>query len=548
MSGLAVNATGGNDTVVNTGTVVGNIDLGAGSNAFNNETGATFIAFNTIDLRDPVAPPAPLAPAGKGGSAEVIPAMAGVIDGPQVLPAEGGTAKGGNQPEVLPALAAGPGPLAAPLPVVAATFSTVDGTGQVILTWLENSDPYTLFATAGTAVDNGLEIDDTLAIDFGIIANDLGIQLTIATDFGQPFLNANERSLGGHMDSAISVGGSGGIGRLMALIGNLQAGEEDTYAAIFDQLNPEPHVAPTYRQLVAAEDFSQQLFSCPGRVSRLEDNCAWARVETASTDRTGDFENYGVEGQTMQFRGGFEHRLDSRWSLAGAVGYDRLDRLHVDGDRAHTEGDGVHAGLGVRRAGPAGDDVGVSLSGGWQWLESERQLNVFQPGVGSSSPETGYLQIEAHAARVFTHEALFLRPALTATYTALRHAGLTETGLDGLGVEVLEETQYIGSITPELGVGATMQDDARGYAAVTFTVGQVFRSDEQLVLPMRLLGSNPAADPAQIATALDDQALRLAAELRVARASGLEVRLGYTAELSDSVHNHTAGINLKMPF
>ena len=629
VSGLAVNATGGNDTVVNTGTVVGNIDLGAGSNAFNNETGATFIAFNTIDLRDPVAPPAPLAPAGKGGSAEVIPAMAGVIDGPQVLPAEGGTAKGGNQPEVLPALAAGPGPLAAPLPVVAATFSnagnfvmglsaprfpldlangdvfgnldddgspqtnllygarvtntvdldghylqtadgnlvfdvafgpyasdvvnvsgntTVDGTGQVILTWLENSDPYTLFATAGTAVDNGLEIDDTLAIDFGIIANDLGIQLTIATDFGQPFLNANERSLGGHMDSAISVGGSGGIGRLMALIGNLQAGEEDTYAAIFDQLNPEPHVAPTYRQLVAAEDFSQQLFSCPGRVSRLEDNCAWARVETASTDRTGDFENYGVEGQTMQFRGGFEHRLDSRWSLAGAVGYDRLDRLHVDGDRAHTEGDGVHAGLGVRRAGPAGDDVGVSLSGGWQWLESERQLNVFQPGVGSSSPETGYLQIEAHAARVFTHEALFLRPALTATYTALRHAGLTETGLDGLGVEVLEETQYIGSITPELGVGATMQDDARGYAAVTFTVGQVFRSDEQLVLPMRLLGSNPAADPAQIATALDDQALRLAAELRVARASGLEVRLGYTAELSDSVHNHTAGINLKMPF
>ena len=231
-----------------------------------------------------------------------------------------------------------------------------------------------------------------------------------------------------------------------------------------------------------------------------------------------------------------------------AVGYDRLDRLHVDGARAHTEGDGVHAGLGVRHAGPAGGDIGVSLSGGWQWLETERQLNVFQPGVGSSSPETGYVQIEAHAARVFTHDALFLRPAVTATYTALHHAGLTETGLDGLGVEVLKETRYIGSITPELAVGATMQDDDRGYAAVTFTVGQVFRSDDQLVLPMRLLGANPDADPALIATALDRQALRLGAELRVARASGLEVRLGYSAELSDGVHNHTAGINLKMPF
>ena len=642
VSGLAINATTGNDTVSNTGLVIGNIDLGSGSNAFNNETGATFIAFNTIDLRDPVAPPAPLAPTGKGG-AQVIPAMAVAVDAPQVLPAEAGSTKGSGQPQVLPALdtgkdggaqvlpglAAGPGPLAAPLPVVAATFSnagnfvmglsaprypldlangdvfanlddegdpqtnllfgarvnntveldghylqtadgnlvfdvaygpyasdvvnvsgdtTVDGTGQVILTWLENSNPYTLFATQGTAIDNGLEIDDTLAIDFGIIANDIGIQLTIATDFGLPFLNANEQALGGHMDSAIAVGDSGGIGRLMALIGNLQAGQEADYAAIFDQLNPEPHVAPTYRQLVAAEDFSQQMFSCPGRVSRLEDSCVWARVETASTDRIGDVENYAVEGQTMQFRGGFEHRLDARWSLAGAVGYDRLDRLHVDGARAHTEGDGVHAGLGLRHAGPAGDDVGVSLTGGWQWLETQRQVTVFQPGVGESSPETGYLQLEAHAAKVFTHDALFLRPALTATYTALHHAGLTETGLDGLGVEVLEETQYIGSITPELSIGATMQDDARGYAAATFTVGEVFRSDDQLVLPMRLLGSNPAADPALISTALDRQALRLGAELRVARASGLEVRVGYTAELSDGVHNHTAGINLKMPF
>ena len=645
VSGLAINATFGNDTVSNTGLVVGNVDLGSGSNAFNNETGSTFVAFNTIDLRDTVAPPAPLAPVTKGAAAQVIPSMAVAVDGPEVLPVETGSAKGsdqpqvipgldtntkaGDQPQVLPALAAGPGPLAAPLPVTAATFANagnfvmglsasrnpidlangdvfgnldddgtpqtnllygarvnnsvnldghflqtaggnlvfdvgfgpyggdvvnvsgdtiVDGTGQVILTWLENSNPYTLFATQGTAVDNGLEIDDTLAIDFGIIANSLGIQLTVATDFGLPFLNANEQALGGHMDSAITVGGSGGIGRLMALIGNLQAGQEATYAGIFDQLNPEPHMAPTYRQLVAAEDFSQQLFSCPGRVSRLEDQCVWARVETASTDRTGNVENYGVEGQTMQFRGGFEHRLDARWSLAGAVGYDRLDRMHVDAARAHTEGDGVHGGLGVRHAGPGGDEVGVSLSGGWQWLETERRVDVFQPGVGTSSPETGYAQLEVHAARVFTRDALFLRPALTATYTALHHAGLTETGLDGLGVQVLEETQYIGSITPELGVGVTMQDDERGYASATFTVGQVFRSDDQLVLPMRLIGANPAADPALIATALDRQALRLEAELRVARANGLELRVGYTAELSDDVHNHTAGVSLKMPF
>ena len=34
------------------------------------------------------------------------------------------------------------------------------------------------------------------------------------------------------------------VGRLMALIGNLQAGQEATYTRIFQNLNPEPHLAP----------------------------------------------------------------------------------------------------------------------------------------------------------------------------------------------------------------------------------------------------------------------------------------------------------------
>jgi len=629
VSGLAINATGGNDTVVNTGLVVGNIDLGAGSNAFNNETGATFIAFNTIDLRDPVAPPAPLEPVSKTAAAQVVPAMAVGGTDPLVIPvAVDGAAKVG-QPQILPVAAAGPAPLAAPLPVVGATFSnagnfvmglsaprypidlangdvfgnldangppqtnllygarvintvdldghylqtgdrnlvfdvafgpyagdvvnvsgntTVDGTGQVILTWLENSDPYTLFATAGTAVDNGLEIDDTLAIDFGIVANDIGVQLTVATDFGLPFLNRNEQALGRHMDSAIAVGGSGGIGRLMALIGNLQAGEEDYYKEIFDQLNPEPHLAPTYRQLVAADDFSSQLFSCPGLASRLKDQCVWARLETASSDRGADVESFAVETRAMQFRGGFERRLDGQWSLAGAVGYDRLDRMHIGNDRAWTDGDGVHAGLGLRRVDADGVDLGVSLSGGWQWLDTTRQVTVFEHGVGVSHPETGYLQGEVHLARVFTAGSMFARPALNGSLTALRHNGLTESGLEGLGVQVLDDTQWVGTFHPELALGLTLQDNANGYAAATLAVGEVFRSTDRLTLPIRLLGSNSDADPALIGTPLDNQALTLAAELRLAHASGMEVRVNYTAEFGDHVDNHTAGINLKMPF
>jgi hypothetical protein len=42
LSGLAIRASTGNDTVSNFGTVIGNVDLGTGTNAFNNMAGGLF--------------------------------------------------------------------------------------------------------------------------------------------------------------------------------------------------------------------------------------------------------------------------------------------------------------------------------------------------------------------------------------------------------------------------------------------------------------------------------------------------------------------------
>jgi uncharacterized protein with beta-barrel porin domain len=50
LSGLAIGATTGNDTVSNFGTVIGNVDLGAGTNAFNNMAGGLFSAGTSVNL------------------------------------------------------------------------------------------------------------------------------------------------------------------------------------------------------------------------------------------------------------------------------------------------------------------------------------------------------------------------------------------------------------------------------------------------------------------------------------------------------------------
>src|SRR5690606_7829032 len=493
-----------------------NVDLGAGANSVLNDAGAVFIAFSEIDLRDGPGGPAtftnageflmglgaPAAPIDLAGG-ETFADLDGVGDpltnllyGARVINT---VALDGNFIQTADghmAFDVAFGPYASDRVNVTGD-AIVDGTGDVTLTWLENSDEVTLFATGGLGVDNGLEITDTLAMDYSVRADAQGVHLSFTTNFGQSFLNEDGQVLGGHMDRAIDLGGSSGIGQLMALIGNLQAGDEALYASIFQELNPEPHLAPLHTQFASANSFARQMFTCGTGMATVREQCVWAEMQTVSTDQAGDFQDFAVDATTVSFRTGFERPIDDEWSIAGAVGYDYLD-MRVDRSRAHTQGSGLNLGLGLRRIVANGAEFGLTASGGWQWLETDRRVDVFSPGVARSEPETGYLQAGAHVAHTLRNGALVLRPALNRRITMLHQEGFTEEGIAGLGVEALGQTQTFGTLNPELTFGAVLQEDAARRAAVTFNVGALFHSEDRIDAPFRLLGANAAALPANI--------------------------------------------------
>ena len=699
VSGQAVQASYGDDVVSNTGLVVGNVDLGSGDNAFNNEEGATFVAFDTIDLRDPVSVPQepqvvavetttkqPVMEAGQDAqtlssnpldmvasqpdavsvdyaSFEAGPGETWWMEADQTAQsqASGSSSEVVSQPDAVSvdyaSFEAGPGetwwmeadesadkrpvseaislagtgvdtPLSALTPA-SATFTnagnflmglsatrwpidllngdafynldhqgdpatnllygarvinqvlldghyvqtdtghlafdvafgpyasdqvivtgdtTVDGTGEVILTWLENAENVTLFATAGTATDNGLEIEDTIAVDFGIDANAEGIQLTLSTAFGQDFLNRNGRALGDHMDSAILAGGSSGIGRLAAAIGNLQAGQEELYSAIFNELNPEPHLEPMQQQYAAAREFGHEVFGCGDAVRRTEDQCVWARTEMYQSDRATTFEQCSGEGSGVSFRGGFEQSRGEGWTVAMSVGFDEMENIHVDDLRARAEGQALHLGAGLERTLPSGTQFGAVVTGGWQWMEMERAVNVFEPGIGVSRPESAYVQTEAHLAHVFDQGRWFARPALNLTGTLMHTPGYEEEGLAGLGVEVLNDQQYIVTANPELALGMVLRETPDSIASLSMTVGGVFQSEDEMVLPVRFLGANPDADPAVLGTTLGGDLLRIETELNLVGSDRMGFRLGYTGEFGDTVERHRAGFDFRVRF
>jgi hypothetical protein len=567
VSGLAIDTGTGNDRVDNSGWVVGNVDLGSGVNVFNNTATGTFVAFNTIDLRDGAgstgtfnnagdflmglsAPRTPIDLANGAVFANVDlagPATTNLLFGSRVINT---VALDGNYVQTAAghlAFDVAFGPYASDIVNVTGN-ATVAGTGEVILTWLQDGNRRTLFATDGIGVNNGLQIADTLALDYSIIADADGIHLDFVSDFGQPFLNANGRAVGAHMDSAIEVGGSGGIGRLMALLGNLRPGEEAVYEAIFDELNPEPHLTPLHVQFNAANQFGEQMFTCSDAVVETGQPCVWGGLEMTQLDLTGDAEFLPADADAVRFRGGYQRALDDRWSLAIAAGFDEINLSQV-GDRAYFTGRGLHLGAGLERYLDNGIVLGFTLTGGWQEVDMVRSVTVFERGIGESEPETIYGQLGVSAEREWrVGGAGFIKPRLAAAVTSLSHQGAEEVGLEGLGFEVLEHDQTVATLTPEIEFGVMINEGQETEGRLAFTVGGRLHSEDAFDLPMRFVGANPAADPAVLRSGFESESLKAGVEFELTSGDRWTFRAGYVGEFDDRTETHTAGANLRIRF
>jgi len=562
VSGLAIKTTTGNDTVENRGAIVGNVFLGEGTNLLHNNAGAAFVTISTIDLRDGAgtgtfvndgtiemglrAPRYPIDL--DAGDTFEVPAYDDIrtatlygtrvisqvaLDGDFVQSASG---------EIWYDVAFGP---YAADRIDATGNATVDGTAHITLTWLENSDAVTLISTGGTGTDLGLDVPGTIALDYKILAGPEGIQLGFDSDFGQPFLNANQQQLGHHMDSALDVGGASGIGRLLALLGNLTEGQEDVYSAIFAELDPEALLAPAIENLDSARDFSKRVMGCDPFEPELQ-ACVWGRAEIHKLERKDDKAAPVDLGDTARFRIGAAAGLGDGWSVGGAFGLDSLGKLTFDGQRAEgDDGEALHVGLGVGKTFGADGrgSAGINLAAGWQNQGMARVQDVFEPAVGTWRLKSDYVAGNLSLGYSFGNGPWFIRPNVDASAIRLSLDGFEERGLGGLGMAVDQADEWYLAVEPKLTVGARFNQ-----VHFALTGGGMFANRDAISAPMRFLGANAASDPAMIGTLIDDKAFVGGVEFGVDASSQFDLSIGYQGYLGSQVESHTGTLNLRMRF
>ena len=567
ISGQAITASSGNDAVTNHGLLVGNVDLGGGTNVLTNATDGVFVAMSTIDLRTQPSAPSKFVNDGDfqmGLNAAIRPldlaagavfattdasgeAASNLLLGTRVVNA---VALDGNFLQSASghlAFDVAYGPYASDRVNVSGS-ATVAGKGDVTLTWLQDHRDTLLFAAAGGGVDRGLQITDTLAMNYSTFGDGSGIHLTYQSNFAQPFLNRNGQALGVHMDSMLTVGKAAGVGRLMSWLGNLQRGSEALYSGLFAELNPEPYLSPLVTQLEASTAFSQGLFGCAEGLQASERACGRMQMSNQDVQRDGDLDSLRIEESGSHLAGWLQGPMGNGWSMATSFQYDQIDRLATDGLRAQADGTGLHLGLGARLGAESEPAVAFSVTGGWQWMQTRRLATLFVAGQGIANTESGYLQGEMSVSRRLQAGRFFARPSLTASTTALHQASFREQGLAGNGVAGLAHTQLLVGLAPEVDLGLVIRDEPTQQASLVFSFGALYRSDQMITMPYRLLGSDAAADPAQITTAVARQSYRMGVDLNLFTSEQFSLKLGYAQRYGDQIRSNASHLSVQWRF
>ncbi len=243
---------------------------------------------------------------------------------------------------------------------------------------------------------------------------------------------------------------------------------------------------------------------------------------------------------------GIEKPFGPGWKVGVAFGYDSLGEMRFDGDRAMAHSEGFHGGVALAKTFGSRDQgsAAISITGGIQTVDLSRRQTVFVTGTGTSRYKTDYVGATADIGYSFGNGPLFVRPGVSASLFRLGQRGFTEAGLAGLGVTGLANHEWIGTVTPKMTVGARI-----GQAAIiSLTGGGVFHNKSDISAPFRLIGANPAADPAIIRTGFDKNAWTGGFDLTIGDVDRISVDLGYRGEFGDRVKSHNAHVSLKARF
>jgi uncharacterized protein YhjY with autotransporter beta-barrel domain len=537
LEGWAVRATGGHDTLVNSGLVAGNIDLGGGSNHLANQAGATLLpgsvlhlgAGNTLDNAGTLSPGGAGVLTTTGLSGHLVQADTGTLAidvdllgaGADRIDASGRATLAGS----LALQASNPAPARRRITIVSAQEG-VDAQAMSLAAARSAVANYQL-------VTEGNELLLDLRIDFSDVAG----------------LNANQRRTGEMVNRIQSAGSTADF---MPIADTLFAlPQAQALAAAYDRLGPEAHAALPTATLVSALQFGDALLSCRAADGEArfvrEGECGWMSLGGGALRQEQTDANLGFKRTHYGIAGGLQRAVAPNWHAGAGLG---VEHASVDSQGlASSSGDQVQAGLTLKgRRGAT--TFSAALAAGRGRYAAQRVVDLPAGGVvARAEPRLEFASAQFRLAHAFERGDAYVRPMLDLGYTVINRKGFAETGAGAANLIVSRQDEEVWTLRPAVEFGGDWQRAdglrLRPYLRAGFVHLLSGTAPEVQAL---LQGAPAGLGSFSVAGQVDRTIAELAAGVDVFNTGGVVFRVGYAGKYSDRLESHAATLKVSMPF
>jgi hypothetical protein len=543
LSGNAIVGGDQNEAVDNYGTVSGSVMLGGGVNRFTNHHGAVFESGEVVDLGAGTGlnSSGTLSPGGigKAQATALTSSFRQAADGTMVIDIDlsGGA---GDRLDI-----SGTALLAGELKVRPMQSGRA----------LPGSRESAFISAAGGLADAGLLFDAPASaiVSYGsprVTAN--GITLPYEVDFTPGPVGAfsgNALHVAEHVSAIQRAGGSESFAPIAAALVDLP--DALSLNAAYQQLIPESLATLTTETAVASVAFNDAMHSCrqqdgDHRFVR-EGECRWLRVDGATRSRDDTRRSPGYRLDIFSIAGGVQQELAADTHVGYGLSFQQSD---LDASLTDIGGKQVEGGLILKRRYDA-TMVSGSVSAGYGWYDTRRDVSLPTPGVSASSKQDIYFaSIHGRISHDFEQEPnRYVRPLVDLGVTQVHRKGFKEKGAGGANLTVDGDDETLVTLQPAIEFGSEVRRDTgtliRPYARIGITR---YLTDNKRRVTARLQGAPASVAPFTVETEGDRTFVDLSMGMDVIKREGASLRLGYTGQFSDNSSSHAVLLKLHVPF
>jgi uncharacterized protein with beta-barrel porin domain len=506
----------GNNTINNSGLIIGSVDLGSGTNAFNNRAGGTLEAGPTVKLGTggTLTNSGNLSPGGKG----VV--QTTVLTGNLVQTSSGKisvdvdrTAGQADRINV-----SGTAQLAGQ--VVANVISRSLASGKVA---------FTILHADGGVTDDGLTLVqpavETLQLQFPD-PNDLVLQTAI--DFAPQGLNGNQTAIG----RIINVLQVAGISESFLPVAQALMSLPDVHslARAYDQLSPETYADNEIVDFYSGLRFAKNLMSCKvpdGRFAFIkEGQCVWAQVGGGFLNLGQTAGNLGYSESGIRLSGGAEVMIQPDWFAGFALGYEHAN-ANTGNTFAKSQIDRAQFGA-VVKYNPGPFLLAAAAYGGYGWYTADR----FMDFGGFNTTATSGSRIsrvggQLRAAYLVDQGPWYLKPIIDLNATRISRNGFSEHGAGGGDLIVPGSNNVVFSGSPGIEIGAQINLPNDAILRPFARAGVTAFSNTDFAATASFSGVPAGVAPFRVTTGIDAVTADVAVGADLLTTDGVGLKLAY---------------------